>query len=954
MHDHYNKHNDYHHYYHGMRTLNAANLAQAAATESFPRYVLAIQFASGTAYYSDQDEGTGDASSIANAQGRVKDWGTLTSQHEQGDGSVGDMDITLNDADLVIRTKIADEQVQHVRVTLYLWYHNLAAANAFIIASGEVRDPLEWDRTDATVAIDISDLGSFYDVDIGLLANRDRFPAVASADEDIPLPIVYGNAHAVRSVLAQTQAKATILRSLRKNEQTFYVDDSREFPQGTAITVQIDHERMTGSFSGSTFTCTSRAIVIATGITDAISPPGGFSRCLAAWDTASGFTSNEIVHWNIIMVHPVDGLTYSRRVIFNDSTTGEIRYIPQITNADLSCWEVPIGTAYTIRTPKQSHTAGAEVRLISLDSVYIANMLPSVSVKRVYFLGSIDMLNAKWNQSSNSYTVQDYSQQATAQAEIELDPTLYTTDTNDAQFGLDHNTTTITMTRRLGELYPTLTGETLLVDLEGADTNGDGTGTLIENPADVIQDLLTRLLSVPIGTIDAASFATAKAAMPYKMAFARAMVEKGVPLCSDLAYQARCALLWDDDVVRLVYLSNATGATALSLTTGGFDADSMQIEQTAVTEIYSEVHGAYTNTFGKASVVELEDAAVELAYGRNVLEINFWAYDYRVWVKSLVAFWLARTKFAYEIVNVTAYLNAVAAQRHDIVALEDTSLFPTGMTGEVLRIKHKPGSGEASRIDTISLRLRTPIGPGCTGICETDCESTAQTDCDLVCQTDAQIGCIACETACQALCQLSCVTGNELGCTFGDIGYTQQLAVVTSTTTTTSSTSLPTTTSTTTPHVLTTTTTTTTTAAPTTTTTTTAYCNDCDPALPDTMTCIFSKAILASYGGSTWTFQGPYTLTRVPNTCYWRSADLGDAGASRRAWVQLDRANDGGTNQWQVGHFMSVVYGVIDGSSSLSRYSGGTVQCDATGLYPANPLGYSNDQTDPTASATLI
>ena len=807
-----------------VRTLPAGANAEKESRATSLIYILKLEFPApvGTKYYSDMDLGAGDASSLANAQGRVKGWGDLIRRHEKGGGSVSDISVEIVDTDQVLLGYMRAVKMQHVRADLYMYFNELVIAQAFIIASGEIQEPLGWARITATVRFDVTDLAKYYDKKIGVVADRDVFPGVSNEDEDKILPLVYGKPSHVQMVHAVAAPECTLALLMRKTDMVFYVDDSSDFPQNVPITVIIPigeytaPEYIDGSFNGNTFTITQRgAIVVGPRNTTAEIDINHIE------DNALGLVDNQYIRFMIAVTSPNDG--YQERRIFEcDAANDQILYVPGFIDA-AAFWPVPNGFSYVIKSEGNRHRAGSKIILAIPEHVYIANMVPSVSVVRVYGYGTT-------------------SEQSATSVQIDIDPTLYTINRNDNQFGLTHNTTTITFARSVLEGYDNLQSETLFVELEGADTDGDGTGTLIENPSDVISDILTTHLGVPGGTLDAASFAAAKAAITYKCAFAYRRMVEGVAICANLAFQARCALMWDDDEVRLVYLNNLLGASAATVAAShDYDVDGTEIMQTPAFEVASEFLGRYSNADGKQVFVRIVDAAVEALYGRRIQEYKFWAYQQRVWVETVSTFWLTRLKYAYELVRLNAFMSVIELQRQDVITLDDAEFWGAGQKGRVLEIEHVLGSGEDEILDTLGLVLQLPRVPGCAGLCETACEGASQADCDLVCQTDAEIGCNACEVACQGLCQLTCVTVAQFGCTVGDTLGTEPTSSTTSTTSTT-----------------TTITTTTTTAGP------ENECNEeCDPKIPDIL-----YVTLSGYGGSFSGLNGAHTLHWVTG-CDW-------------------------------------------------------------------------------------
>ena len=117
--------------------------------------------------------------------------------------------------------------------------------------------------------------------------------------------------------------------------------------------------------------------------------------------------------------------------------------------------------------------------------------------------------------------------------------------------------TSITFTLPPSQLDVRLNDDDLWITLDGVESNGDGTGTLLQNPSDIIQAIHTRWMGMPSANIDADSFAAAKTATSaLQMGFALTEQKKGLELCADLAFQARCSEVFFGGQAQLIFLTN--------------------------------------------------------------------------------------------------------------------------------------------------------------------------------------------------------------------------------------------------------------------------------------------------------------------------------------------------------------------------------------------------------------
>ncbi len=743
-----------------MRTLTAAALASRAATNTQSMYILEVQWSSGTRYYSDTLLGAGTGLSVLNAEPRVKSWGAISRAIQDMEGTspggMTDLGLVLNDADLAIEALLKTIQMQRVRAYIYLHFMGNLVADLITVMGGTISEEVQWTRDEATMHLEVTELGEYHDEELGIIADVDSFPFVDEESEDSYLPIVFGKAQRVPMAYVESSPKCILAKVLRTAELKFYVDDSSRFPQNTPIQVWVEHELVSGSFNGNTFTCTSRGNLILNSTTTANS-----GSALRFIDAALAFDTQEYVWCYFQVAEPGLGLQ-NKQISFCESFSGRFGYWPSTKQwpggAD---WIVPALTAYSIVTEIARHTAGSTVTLyrgVTEKFIYIANEQPSVRISAVFGKGRIPRAI--------------FGSQQTIETEvwIEIDPSLYTINTNDNRFPvLGHNCTTVEFSRDVQWYQPRLNSSMLYADVEGCDTHADGTGALIENPAYVIREFLKRWLAIPNGDFDIPSFNFAfNHCQNYNMAFFINDQSSVIEVCTDLAFQARCMLVWEDGRARLEHLSNSIGAADRALAANtDYDPNGLTLSQTPISDIVSEIKGHWM-FHGEERNVVVSDAAVEVAYKRKVREIEFWAYVNPITVRTIALFWLVRWKYAYELAHVTGFLTAVELQRNDVVELQDLEFFAANQNAWVIGLDHQPGQGQPPTFDTVSMQLRLPRFPGCAALCETDCEPGCQLDCMVACQTAEESDCNVCQTSCQGLCMLTCITAVMVGCTFLD------------------------------------------------------------------------------------------------------------------------------------------------------------------------------------------
>jgi len=741
------------------RTLTDAAQTQSAATSATPINIVKIEFGGnvGTQFFSDRALGAADASSALNARNRVVHWGRMERVlAEQTAAAVGDCALELADADGLLKGYFDAVEFQRKRVTVYQHFDRLGESDMAPLLVGIINAPVTWSRKSATLRFDITDISTYHRATVGHVADKDTFPLVAERDENAVLPLVFGKVKRSEAVQALAGAAAVLVRACTATDTILYVDDASGFPQNQTIQIRIENELIEGHFAGNRFFVSGRGIDFLSSST--------VTRAVDSYhleDSSLTGEDNEYGPYYIRVTDP-GGVTHHRNITYYSADTNRISYYPAILYNNAT-WTIPQGTTYGITTWARSHPAGSVV-YYSLDScAYILNDAPSSAVYRVEAYGRIFSDEALADGQTNQLDIEGW---------IPLDPNDYTVNLNDTTTfpALGRAVTTLTLKRNPKELIPRLRDDRLWVDIDGVESVGDGSGIVVENPADVVKVLLKRWVGLTDNDLDLSAFsATATALDGFAMAFTLNRQADGLHLCADLAFQSRCALLWRDGVAALSVLRNCVGQPATTVSTNELAAESLRIGRTDMEQLASEVVAQYRSGHETRAVV-LRDGAVEAAFGRRVRALNLWAYNDRRMAVSVARFWLSRWKYLYEEVRLTTFLTSLALQRNDTVELDMADHFAASQRAWVRDIVHQPGHGEAGMMDGVTLGLQLPIMAGCSSTCETECESTGESGCLLHCEIEAESGCWQCETQCEALCELACTTEAELHCIVSDTG----------------------------------------------------------------------------------------------------------------------------------------------------------------------------------------
>jgi hypothetical protein len=353
---------------------------------------------------------------------------------------------------------------------------------------------------------------------------------------------------------------------------------------------------------------------------------------------------------------------------------------------------------------------------------------------------------------------------------LPVDPELYEVDlADDTTFpALGRALTTVTF-RQDPTALPGLavTRGALRADLSGVDSDGDGTGTLVENPAEVIRTLVTRwgglddVLDVDSDAFDSATTALAGR----RFGFVLTKIRDLPTIASDLAFQARCVFRWRAGQSSLKVLSSGAGAPDSTLDAADREEGSLILSWDDSEGVVTQIVASYSVEGEARELVVRDDAATD-AWGVRTRKRNFWAFADAGEVERSALFWLSRWCEVRRRARVSTFLQTLDVEPGDTVEFDCEDLSADPVMAEVTAVRHRAGSGVDDRMAGIDLDFRLPIVAGCSGSCELACESACESACEGACEFACEAGCeVSCEMACQGLCELGCTVAAEFLCT---------------------------------------------------------------------------------------------------------------------------------------------------------------------------------------------
>lgn len=730
-----------------MRTLTPSALAARAAAAAEPVLVLDLDCGAGGTFRF----ATRDLAAPVNAIGAIASVSPLDTALADAEGREGLVRVRLIDTDGSLKTLLESEALPGARATIYQHFDALGESDMIPLVSGLVQAGAVW-REDAHAA-DLS-VGSLLthvqDAMVGRTASRTDFPKIAPDEEGRMLPLLYGRPRRVRAVLVKGGAETELVRAATLADTTLIVKDARRFPEGETR-IRIHQEEITGRFDGNTFHVDTRGASILSGETTHKTGRAHLIRD----DSLPATDDNAYVGLYVRLQSA--GRTQTRRIVQYVAATGVLALNQPFYDDGAVDALIPEGTAFEITTVPSAHAAGEMVREVLDHFTYLISDAPVETVDAV----------EGWGVVEPKVAVDGKNVTAEHRGYITLPPAYYAVNANDTTSfpGLGHAVATIRLPRLPAEIADSrfLKNELFVTarGLPGTD------GTAMENPADIMQHLLTDLAGVSEDDMDAASFAFARTARSdVTFAFSLDKPRRVGEVLADLAFQARLALLWESGTVKLRALSNALGASAATLDGSGIELASGTVTHTPEDEVVTEIVARYTYRAERAAVT-VSDPEAESRYGRRVRECRFWAFEQRPQVLQAAEWWLRRWRHRYRLAQVTTFLNGVDLERDDTVTLDHDALSGSPVAGRVTHIEHAPGRLAEDEIDRVRVDLRLPLWGGCASACEHACESTAceSASCELSCTTGSETGCEwTCEVNCEEACELSCTATCELSC----------------------------------------------------------------------------------------------------------------------------------------------------------------------------------------------
>jgi len=723
-----------------LRSLTGLVTTEKGKTkEVSPINIVRIDFggALGTKYYSDRPLTT-----PVTAAGTVIDWGDYSQSISEDRGEVSEYSFTMEDDDLGLLDDVFRDQISQGKpAILYQFFIGLGLSDLTVLFKGVV-GKAEWSEGEPRqLRISLESTETFYSKRLGTLASEENFPDIRKEDIGKTIPYVYGDVERSSAVQVVASPKTTLAIDLGLIGSETVVTDGRCFPQGVNKDIFIGRELIRGKFEGNKLFIYGRGLVVASGTTNSMSPniltftaslvPAGFS-----W-----------VGYHVRFFLP-SGAT-PERLITNFTTPDvygmDAPVLVPGTSPGVLHTEIPAGTPFEIFGKPAVHGAGEEVYLDLPEYKWAINDAVSDSVDFIEIAASVVL--ARDDVSSKLKDLNTI---------IKIPKDYYTVDLSDSSFTgtIGHDITTISMPFDPKNLPNSpFASDEILASLRGRD---------LDNPADIIDDILTRSDVTDKDTTSISDAVTATSDI--KLGFTIEEIRRGIELAHDIAFQSRLSLIFEAGDARLLYLTNAAGTSTTTVTDSGRAIDGLDITQEDIEQIYNVLDITYKDK-GKEKSFEVRNTGSVTEHGERPRDLFFWVHNNRSSAEAIAIFWLGRWADAVELATFETFLNTLEVERGDWLTLSFTDFY-TSKKGRVINIIQTPGHGENNEIDRIQITARTTEFGGCSGSCQLFGETGCDTSCEATCQSSPETSCnFACETACQEACELTCVSSCQLSCT---------------------------------------------------------------------------------------------------------------------------------------------------------------------------------------------
>lgn len=669
-----------------MRTLTAsAQTSVDTALGAEPVILVQIAWSGGTGYYADKGLTLGSDT----YSGILLNVSNLTIAAGDGISTVGSVNITVDDSDGTIRTLLNEERAEGTEVTVYLHYDGNADGDKLMLFKGKISGSTSWDEGRRTLSFSAET--TIEDQKAGFSTDQSTLSDLHDDAVGKMWPLCFGSPlrvpalHAYKAIIGSTRDEETYSAS-----GTIYVENGKDFPQSSAITIGVVipdafnvnfgyyHDTIIyfeGSFSGNTFTVTTKNAPKYTNVTigSRIASDDDYDNPSVIWLDGDEQIQNQycyiedgtdyLVNHCYKQVGKKCWFSKPWKINFQDDTyelpTGSYTVIDEVAPDIRTSWSDTYinewkswndrNAGWPITKDNWRISPGMKVFYIGsgVNSTYIANAVESSSVSEVMAYRNYNGERILAPVPSSYYTITlDQSIAGQTATVIEFETPLELRENEGWE----------------PDLYVSLTS-----------TKDDNTANAIKYLIDTYSDLDS----------DSTSFTAAETDLEdYPSHFA--ILEHGnvLDICRDIAWQARCGLVVRDGTVFIKYLSEAPASPDDTFTRSDVGLNSLKEGYTTVADMYTRVvakwRQQYTDDYDEF-IYENNQAT----FGLKELERTFWIYNIEELVQYSAAFWGYRKSNSWRKVMLQGFVSQVALEPFDVAAVNVSEFSGNTVDGTV-------------------------------------------------------------------------------------------------------------------------------------------------------------------------------------------------------------------------------------------------------------------------------
>jgi len=657
--------------------------------------------------------------------GRLLETGTIVTQWQDGNmGTTGSANIVLDDDDESLRLLLSTSRLEGSNVILYHIFQNpLNPVSAVKIMQGTAASPVKWDEASHKLSFDVTPI--LKSGQIGFVATEEVLPSITNDAIGQVLPRCYGTVVDVPALLVTTSPFGELRSDVKESDITFKVKGGKKFPQGTEILLQVGQEIVLGEFNG-TDSEPSEEFEVKTGnvltykqsanhffdpetiqhngrnqdiLTDVTVLPrtGRFLNdpSMFAIDNPDGLINvtgliayvkieDQIIHWAPVR-DQLPSLTEGGTDILVVCTRslGILLGDPEVDNADKvnftafprRGWDRPEDRVRILK-------AGTPViQQDSREGKYVINEVQSIKLLRV----------------AAKRTIKVNTAEGTKEVLTTIPDSWYTKKLNDTTL-INGKTMTVLEFDVLPEFRGNGFSNELFVTVQSI---------LGGNPVDVMLNVLAEANTI---SVDSGSFGALRDNLADTiMGFALLESKDALGLANELAFQARCSLIYVVDQIKLRYLPAGTLGTVagIILSDANIEENSIILEHTPVEELVTQFTGIFRQSYFQEEDNKIIAQNNISQFGLINEDIDYFAFQQRESVRVSVGFWTGFKSTIWRMIRCSTFLDALSLETLDSVFfVNDLLPIPTGVFVRPHEVSLKPLE------DRIELLLWTPFSAG--------------------------------------------------------------------------------------------------------------------------------------------------------------------------------------------------------------------------------------------------